>query len=67
MVHVSVHLHSPCYCTHLATVFEDIDDVYAGALGFPVDRKSMVWKDTHWRIRGFREYPWTLSSMKARL
>ncbi|BDA43750.1 probable chaperone protein DnaJ at C-terminar half [Coccomyxa sp. Obi] len=38
---------------------------YTGQLGFPVDHKSMVWKDTHWRVRGFREYPWTLSSMQV--
>ncbi|KAK9915278.1 hypothetical protein WJX75_007018 [Coccomyxa subellipsoidea] len=38
---------------------------YTGQLGFPIDHKSMVWKDTHWRVRGFREYPWTLSSMQV--
>ena len=25
----------------------------------------MTWKETHWRTRAFREYPWTLSCMQV--
>ena len=37
-----------------------------GSLGFPLDHKTLTWRDTHWRERGFREYPWTLRAMQAR-
>ena len=26
----------------------------------------MTWKETHWRTRAYREYPWTLSCMQVR-
>jgi len=38
----------------------------AGLLGYPLDHKTLTWKETHWRTRAYREYPWTLSCMQAR-
>ena len=37
-----------------------------GLLGYPLDHKTMTWKETPWRTRAFREYPWTLSCMQVR-
>ncbi len=39
--------------------------VNAGSVGFPVDNKSMIWREVPWSKGGFKEYPWTLNSMKA--
>ena len=36
-------------------------------MGFPVDNKSMIWREVPWSKAGFKEYPWTLNSMKAGL
>ncbi|KAK9839266.1 hypothetical protein WJX81_004770 [Elliptochloris bilobata] len=38
---------------------------YTGLLGYPLDHKTLTWKETHWRTRPFREYPWTLSCMQV--
>ncbi|KAK9814057.1 hypothetical protein WJX72_000065 [[Myrmecia] bisecta] len=42
---------------------------YTGVLGFPVEEgkpsSGTVWKETHWRDRGYQEYPWTLGSMQV--
>jgi len=40
--------------------------LWAGLLGYPLDHKTLTWKETHWRTRAYREYPWTLSCMQAR-
>ncbi len=40
---------------------------FAGSVGFPVDNKSMIWREIPWTSGGFKEYPWTLSSMKVSL
>ena len=37
----------------------------AGSVGFPVDNKSMIWREVPWSKGGFKEYPWTLNSMKV--
>ena len=37
----------------------------AGSVGFPVDNKSMIWREVPWASGGFKEYPWTLASMKV--
>ena len=39
----------------------------AGSVGFPVDNKSMIWREVPWSKGGFKEYPWTLNSMKVGL
>jgi hypothetical protein len=37
----------------------------AGTLGFHIDSKSLVWKETHWRTAGYREYPWSMLAMQV--
>ena len=37
----------------------------AGSVGFPVNNRSMIWREVPWTNGGFKEYPWTLSSMKV--
>ena len=39
----------------------------AGFVGFPVNNRSMIWREVHWTNGGFKEYPWTLSSMKVEI
>lgn len=39
--------------------------VIAGSVGFPVNNRSMIWREVPWTYGGFKEYPWTLSSMKV--
>jgi hypothetical protein len=39
----------------------------AGFVGFPVNNRSMIWREVPWTNSGFKEYPWTLSYMKVEI